>query len=159
MTERSPPASSLEHALAAGGDGLADVALDGRAAGQGLEAAAVAAAAFRGRQVHDDVADLAGRFAVAAPELAALDETAADARAHADVQGAVGLAGRAEPGFAQGAEVAVVADDDGHLEAGLQERAQLHAGQLHVRRHHDQALVGIDDAGHGDADGGQVAGG
>ena len=158
MTERSPPASSHQHAGAAGGDGLADVALDGGAAGQGLEAAAVAAAALRAVELHDHVADLAGRFAIAAPQLAALHEAAADARAHADVHGAAGLAGRAEPGFAQRAEVAVVADDDGGLEAGLQQRAEGHARQRHVRRHHHQAPVGIDHAGHGDADGRQVVG-
>ena len=90
-----------QDAGAPGGDGLAQVALDGGAAGQGLEAAAVAAAALGAGQVHDDVADLAGRLAVAAPQLAALDEAAADARAHANVERALGLAGGAEPGFAQ----------------------------------------------------------
>ena len=158
MTERSPPASSVEHALAAGGDGLADVAFDGGAAGQGLEAAVVAAAALRAAELHDHVADFAGRLAIAAPQLAALHESAADARADADVQRALGLAGRAEPGFAQRAEVAVVADDDGRLEAGLQQRAEVDARQSHVRRHDHQPAVGIDHAGHGDADGRQVVG-
>ena len=95
---------------------------------------------------------------VAAPQPAALHQAAADARADADIQCALGLAGRAEPGLAQGAEVAVVADDDGGLEAGLQQRSQGHARQTHVRRHHHDAPIGIDHAGHGDADGRQVVG-
>ena len=46
----------------------------------------------------------------------------------------------------------------GRLEAGLQQRAEVDAGQAHVRRHHHQPAIGIDHAGHGDADGRQVAG-
>ena len=70
--------------------------------------------------------------------------------------GASGLAGGAEPGLAVGAQVAVVADGHGHVEAGLQVRADRHAREAHVRRDHDIARLRLDDARHGDADGRQV---
>ena len=71
-----------QHARAAGRQGRADVALDRRAAGQGLQAAAIAAAAHRAADLHDDVADLAGRLAGPAPQPSLLHQARADAGAH-----------------------------------------------------------------------------
>ena len=55
------------------------------------------------------------------------DQPGANARADPDAQGALRLAGGAQPGLAVGAQVAVVADGHGHVEAALQVRADRHA--------------------------------
>jgi len=54
-----------QEAFAAGGDGVAQIAFNGGAAGERLEAAATAAAAFRPAKLHDHMADFAGRFPIA----------------------------------------------------------------------------------------------
>ena len=66
------------------------------------------------------------------------------------------LAGGAQPGLAVGAQVAVVADGHGHVEAAFQVRADRHAGEAHVGRDDDMARLRLDDARHGDADGREV---
>ena len=60
-----------------------------------------------------------GRLAGPAPEFSFVHVTAADARADEDAHDRVGVAGGAEPFFAQRTEVAVVADGHGHVESTL----------------------------------------
>ena len=76
--------------------------------------------------------------------------------AHQDAHRALGLAGRAQPLLAQRAQVAVVAHGHGQLEALLQVRPDVHAREAHVGRDDDAALVRIDHAGNGHADGREV---
>ena len=88
-----------QFARAARGQRGADVALDGGAAGERLEAAAIAAAAKRAADLHDDVADLTGRLAGATPHFALLHEAGPDAGANFKMPSEL-LALRAEPSHA-----------------------------------------------------------
>ncbi len=90
------------------------------AAGVGLEAAAVPAAADRPVLVHQHVADLAGRSAVAAVEPAADQEPAADARGEHQVDHLRGVAAGAEHGLGECAQVRVVVDVNRQAEALLE---------------------------------------
>ena len=73
-----------EEGLLAVFDAGLDLLEDGRAAGQGLEAAFVAATALRAVDVQDHVADFAGGMVEAAVEVAVEDQPAADAGADED---------------------------------------------------------------------------
>src|SRR6266540_3059915 len=64
--------------------GSLDLAKDGGAAGEGFEAAAIAAAAFGSVDFDDHVADFAGGEVVPAIQIAVDDEPAANARADED---------------------------------------------------------------------------
>ena len=80
-----------EEGLLAVFDAGLDLLEDGGAAGEGLEAAFVAAAAFGAVDVQDHVADLAGGVVEAAVEVAVDDQAAADAGADEDADEALGL--------------------------------------------------------------------
>lgn len=141
-----------QHGRSPGGHGVAQVALDGRSTGQGFKAAAVAAAAAWAVELHHDVADLAGGVPSPAPQFPFAHEPGADSRADEDRHDAAGAAARAEPGFAQRAEVAIVAQNDRHAKMVFQVRAEGHAGEIHVGGDNDAARLGVGHPGHGDAD-------
>lgn len=139
-------------------DGVAEIAFDSGAAGEGFEAAAVATAAEGAPGLHDHVADFAGGVAAAGDELAVDDHTGADTGADEDTDGGGSAAGGAAPGLAERAEVNVVAEINGHFEAFAQERGDDDAGERHVRGEDDFAFGRGDRAGDGEADAGEIAG-
>ena len=108
-------------------DRRADVALDGRPAGQGLQAAQVSATAFRPAYLHDHVSDFPGRLPPAAPKLAPQHQSATDAGAHANVKRAFRFPRRAQPGLAQRAQVSIIAQRNRRLKSLLQTRSQRNA--------------------------------
>ena len=125
---------------------------------EGLEAAAVAAAADRALGIDQDVADLA-RDAARAAEGAAVDhEAGADARRQAQVGHHVGAAADAEGRLAQRADVGVVVEVDGQPEALLHLRGRVEpdpAGQDRLRVH--AAALAVDRAGQAHARGEDAA--
>lgn len=134
-----------------------DLAKDGGAAGEGFKAAAIAAAAFGAVDFDDHVANLAGSEVVADVEVAVDDDAAADAGADEDADEVLGLGFVFAVEGAEGADVAVVADEDGDGEAFLQlflKRDVFPPGK--VGGEDDFAGIGIDGAGRADADGADV---
>jgi len=114
-------------AFAAVVNGIADVAFDGGAAGEGFETAAVATAAEGAAGLHDHVADFAGGIAAAGDELAVDDEAGADAGTDKDADGGGSAAGGAAPSFTEGAEIDIIADIDRDFEAVAEEGCDDHA--------------------------------
>ena len=112
----------LEHALER--HRLAAAALeqfgDGDRAGDGLQTAAVAAAADQPVLDHARVPDLAGNPGDAAVEAAADDQPDADPGREAQVDDVAAAATGAEDVLAHGAGVGVVLDQDGHPEPVLE---------------------------------------
>ena len=119
----------------------------GGAGGQGLQAAAVGAAADRAVLVDDRVADLAGGAADADVEPAAEHEARADAGRELEVDHVLDAVAGAPDVLGQRAEVRVVVDADGQVEA-VAHRARGRdpdpAGQDRGRA--DRAGVGVDRA-------------
>lgn len=139
-------------------DGVADIAFDGGAASEGFEAAAIAAATEGAAGLHDHVADFAGGVAAAGDELAVDDDTGADTGADEDTDRGGGAAGGPAPGFAERAEVNVVADKDRDFEAFAQGRGDDDAGEGHIGSEHDGTVGRINRAGDGEANAGEIAG-
>ena len=125
---------------------------------EGLEAAAVAAAADRALGVDQDVADLAGDAARPAEGAAVDHEPGADARRKAQIGHHVGAATDAEGRLAQRADVRVVVQVDGqpetllHLGGGVerhparQDRLRVHEAGLAVDRAREAHAGGEDAA-------------
>ena len=124
------------------GDRVADVALDGRAAGQCFQAAVAAAAAQRAARLQPHVTDFGRRAAVPQHQLAVEDDAAADAGADENPHRAVGKRRGAEPLLAQGPQVHVVSQGHGQIEFALQPRPHVEAAEIQVGRDHDLALPG-----------------
>jgi len=137
--------------------GVADVALDGSAAGEGFETAAVAAPTEGAAGLHDHVADFAGGIAAAGDELAVDDEAGADAGTDKDADGGGRAAGGAAPSFTEGAEIDIVADIDRDFEAFAEEGGDDHAREGHVWGKHNFAFGRRDGTGNGEADAGEFA--
>ena len=116
---RVPVAGQLDHPLhrqirsVAGLEQRQDVA----GGGEGLQAAAVAAAADRAGFVQRDVPDLARRAAGAAVDLTVDHQAGADAAGHLDVRQVLHPPPAAPDQLAEGAEVGVVVHVHGHAEA------------------------------------------
>ena len=124
------------------------------AARDGLEAAAVAAAADRPGLVDRDVPDLARRPVRTAVEPAVEHETRADAGGHLDVDRVPPAAGRAPGDLAERADVRVVLDQDGHLPRLLEAGPQVGPGPpgQDLALHAVGALVERAGDGHPDAE-------
>ena len=88
-------------------------------AGDGLQAAAVAAAADRAVGVDEHVAELAGEALRAAVQAAVEHQPGADARRDHQVDEVLGVAPGAERGLGQRGEVGVVVDEDRQLEPAV----------------------------------------
>ncbi len=144
---------------AAGGHRGANLVLDSRAAGQGFQTSCIAAAAAEAAfGLHDDVSDFAGGLAGPPPELPLAHEAAADAGAHEHSEGAAGPACCPQPGLAQRAQVAVIAQGHGQVVAACQPRHDLHAGKVHIGGDDHAASFGIDHTRHRDAQRGNALG-
>jgi hypothetical protein len=146
-----------EHGLTPRGHGRTQVALNSRTAGERLQATEVPATTAKAADFHDDVANLAGRFAGAAPQLAFLDKTTPDPGAHQDTHHAFGVASGTEPSLAQRAEITVVAEGHRHLVPVLEVSTDGHSIEIHVGSHHHPPRLRINHPGHGNADGRQIA--
>src|ERR1019366_1447788 len=143
----------VEEGLLAVFDAGLDLLKDGGAAGQRLETAFVAAAAFGAVDVQDHVADLAGGVVEAAVEFAVDDHAAPNAGADEDADEALGFAFEFGDVDAQRADVAVVFNEHRHAELLFQvflERYVLPA--FHVRREDDLAFGEVHRAPGSNAD-------
>ena len=149
-----PAAISARTGADTGLDEALGAASEGDASGGRLQAPPKAAAAGRSGGVEDDVADLAGESLGAPVEASIDDEPAADARPEGGVEEVAGPLPRAEAVLAEGRGRGVVLDGDGDPEA-LGER--LGQGEVaeggDVGGDHDDAALGVDEAGDGEGGG------
>lgn len=121
--------------------------------GQRLQTAALAAAAVGSVLADHDVADLA-RVPVGARLDGARDaDGPGDPGAQRDEQEAVRAPPGPDPALGEPAGADVVAEGHGDAQAGLQEGAQRDVAPAQVRGVDRDALLGVDDAGHGDPGG------
>src|SRR5690606_39205455 len=109
-----------------GRDRLARAPGDGRTTRQRLEAAPVAAWTSGPARIDGLVTDLPCRVLHAAMEPAAEDQTGADPGGERHVHQVVDALPRAEPVLTNRRRIAVVLEDDRHLQLGLEHR---HHGQ------------------------------
>ena len=138
---------------------LAQQLAQGRAGDEGLQAAAVAAAADRTLRVDEDVADLAGDAARAAERPAVDDQAGADARRQPQVHEHPRAAPGAEGRLAERADVRVVVEVHRRGEPPLELGDGVQpapAGQDRLRAH--EARLAVDRPGQPDAGGQQAPG-
>ena len=142
-----------QHALPPAGDLLADIVGHALLAGEGLQTAALAAAAEGSLRIQDHVAVLGGLELVAGEELAVEDEAAAHAGAGEEAHDVPVAPPRAELVFAVHAEIDVIAHKEGHAEALAHGAGDVIVAPGQVRGKEHDALVLVDDAGGAGGDG------
>ena len=133
--------------------GLAGCRRDGLGLGEGLGAAAVAAAAHRSVLEHGLVADLAPGPG-AEVKLAVDDQPAADPRPEGHERHRPGAPAGAHPRLREGVRPGVVDEHDRPAEAGLEAGLERIAGPRprEVREEADDAGLALEQAGDADAD-------
>ena len=129
-----------------------NVAKDGAAAGQRLEAAFIAAAAFGSVDVDDHVADLARRAVDAGVGLAIDDDARADAGAEEDADEMFGLRLQLRLEDAERVQLAVVLHEHRHVEQLLQGFLERKIFPAQIGREDDAALLRVHRAGRANAD-------